>query len=195
MTIVFYLSDLHPHMHQVYSIYSIQVLFPPTLVVLHFKYAGAICGGETCQLWAERWVCFIETEEAWIRLPDRPRTSLLIAPSSDAASSSNWQNVGVDGVKMAAVLFTSMTAACQLYGRLSEHGRKRQREWDGGREALSWRGVELDRESFIFCVYWNHSFFLLLLLSRTGNYNIIHQCQYTSGTNLVSVTLYLLIIS
>lgn len=44
-----------------------------------------------------------------------PGTSLLIAPSSDAASNPNWQNVGVDGIKMAAVLFTSMTAACHLY--------------------------------------------------------------------------------
>lgn len=62
--------------------------------------------------------------------------SLLIAPSSDTASNSNWQNVGVDGIKMAAVLFTSMTAACQLHGRLSEHGRERQREWEGEREVL-----------------------------------------------------------
>lgn len=64
---------------------------------------------------------------------DRPRISLLIAPSSDAASSSNWPNVGVDGVKMAATLFTSMTAACQLHVRISEHRRERQREWEGGR--------------------------------------------------------------
>lgn len=160
MTIVFQLPDLHPHMHHtcVYSIYSIQVLFPATSALLPFKHSAAICGGETCQLWAERWVCFIETEEAWIHLPDRPRTSLLIAPSSDAASSSNWQNVGVDGVKMAAVLFTSMTAACQLHRRLSEHGRKRQREWDGGREALSWRGVQLDTERALFSVFTEISF-------------------------------------
>lgn len=33
---------------------------------------------------------------------DRAGTSPVIAPSSDAASSSNWPDVGVDGVKMAA---------------------------------------------------------------------------------------------
>lgn len=61
---------------------------------------------------------------------ERPPASLLIAPSSDAASSPNWPDVGVDGVKMAAALFTSTTAACQIGGRLSEAwGRVR---WGGG---------------------------------------------------------------
>lgn len=135
--------------HSAHSIYSVWVLLPPTsllLLLLGFNGGDAIWGGETSQLWAERWAGSIKTEEAWIHLSDRPRMSLLIAPSSDAASSSNWQNVGVDGIKMAAVLFTSMTAACQLQGRLSEHGRERQREWEGrerererDREALRWR--------------------------------------------------------
>lgn len=84
----------------------------------------ATCGGDTCQLWAG----FIKTEEAWIHLSDRPRTSLLIAPSSGAARSSNWQNVGVDGIKMAAVVFTSMTACCQLCWR--EEGVE-VRRWEG----------------------------------------------------------------
>lgn len=94
----------------------------------------------------------------------RPPTSLLIAPSSDDASSSNWHNVGVDGIKMAAMLFTSMTAACQLHGRLSEpgdggtgwggvmrdrteHGRERERERKSGRK----RGTQ----SFISCLFWD----------------------------------------
>lgn len=139
-------------------------------------------------LGAELWAGFIKTEEAWIHLSDRPPTSLLIAPSSDAASSSNWQNVGVDGIKMAAVLFTSMTAACQLHGRLSEHGRERQSEWEEEREreALGWRGVELDTESFIFCVYWSLIFSIIAFnKSWDLKYNItlpIHQWNQ-SGTN------------
>lgn len=64
---------------------------------------------------------------------ERPPASLLIAPSSDAASSPNWPGVGVDGVKMAAALFTSTTAACQIRGRLSEAWR-RVRWGKGGEE-------------------------------------------------------------
>lgn len=133
------------------AVYSIQYsgVFSPA----EFQWLIAICGGEECQLWVEQWAGFIKPEEAWIHLSDRPQTSLLIAPSSDAASSSNWQKVGVDGIKMAAVLFTSMTAACQLHGRLSEHGRERQREWEGEREALGWRGAELDTQRALFSVF------------------------------------------
>lgn len=46
------------------SIYSVQVLLPPTLALLHFEGVAAICGGETCQLWVEQWAGFIKTQDA-----------------------------------------------------------------------------------------------------------------------------------
>lgn len=95
--------------------------------------------------------------------------------------------MGVDGIKMAAVLFTSMTAACQLHGRLSEHGRERQSEWEGEREK---RWVEevwswIQRASFSVLI--GSTSFLLLLLTRAGIENITYFCQYTSVTNLALI--------
>lgn len=89
-----------------------------------------------CQLWAEPVGRLNRGRGGTIpsvtQRANRPRTSPIIAPSSDAATSSNWPNVGVDGVKMAAALLPPMTAACQLHVRLSERGREaasgRQRE-------------------------------------------------------------------
>lgn len=70
----------------------------------------------------ELWAGFTAVEEeAGIHLSEGLGMYPLIVPSSDVASSSNWPTVGVDGVKMSASPFTSVTAACQLHGRVSEH--------------------------------------------------------------------------
>lgn len=104
------------------------------------------------QLWAELGEGLLETE-AWIHLSDRPWTFLLIAPSSDAASGSNWQNVGVDGIKMSAHLHD-----CSLSVTGGGHGQERQRERVGGRDRLKRCQV---REFYFLLV-------LLLLGRNTG---------------------------
>lgn len=120
--------------------------FPPTTAVapasgsLRAPPPGAVLR-RWCQLWAEpvgrlnrgrRGTIPSVTQRA-----NRSRTSPIIAPSSDAARSSNWPNVGVDGVKMAAALLPPMTAACQLHVRLSERGR----EAESGREREGLRRI------------------------------------------------------
>lgn len=137
---------------------------------------AAKCRGETCHLWAEHWAdffllfFFVKTEAAaWIHLSDRPPTSLLIAPSSDAASSSNWQSVGVDGMKMVAALFTSMTAACQLHREAkwtwrskAESGRERERESAADRGGVKW-----DKEKALFLLI--RFLFLIIAFNRSCN--------------------------
>lgn len=163
-------TDLHPHISRCPSqhVQELRCYFLPTPALLCFD-----GGGETCHLWVELWAGFIKVEEAQIHLSDRPWTSLLIAPSSDAASSSNWQNVGVDGIKMAALLFTSMTAACQLHGEAKwTWTRERQRS---GREKKRGAGLKRCRvghtQRFIFLsflLFIGFISFLLLLLTRAG---------------------------
>lgn len=94
---------------------------------------------------------------------ERPPASLLIAPSSDAASSPNWPGVGVDGVKMAAALFTSTTAACQIRGRLSEAR-------GGGAQGAS------------LPVYWIH-FFSIMAANKSWDLKSIKHRWNQSGSN------------